>query len=38
LTDFAFLEPQHYNTLDAEERVRRLGKTYGIDEAAAASQ
>ena len=32
------MEPQHYNTLDAEERVRRLAKTYGIDEAAAASQ
>ena len=32
------MEPQHYNTPDAEERVRRLAKTYGIDEAAAASQ
>jgi len=32
------LEPQHYNTLDAKERLRCLVKTYAIDEATAASQ
>ena len=38
LTDFAFLEPRHYNAVDAQERVCRLAKSYGIDEAATVSQ